>query len=69
MRNPGQCRDQAEQYREQASTAKTVLERVRYEELALTWQRLATNLERAMALLGHSELPNKKLTRARFGSG
>jgi hypothetical protein len=59
MRNPEQCRDQAQQYREQASTAKTVLERVRYEELALTWQRLATNLERAMTLLDHSE-PEKK---------
>jgi hypothetical protein len=60
MRNPEQCRDQAQQYREQASTAKTVLERLRYEELALTWQRLATNLERTMALLKHSEAQKKK---------
>ena len=48
MRNPEQCREQAKQYRGQASTAKTVLERVRCEEPAITWQRLATNLERAM---------------------
>jgi hypothetical protein len=51
MISPEQCRDQAKRYQEQASTAKTVLERVRYEELSLTWRRLATNLERAMALL------------------
>jgi hypothetical protein len=53
MRNPEQCREQANHYREQASTAKTVLERARFEELELTWQRLATHLEKASALLDH----------------
>jgi hypothetical protein len=31
----------------------------RFEELALTWQRLAANLEKAMALLDHFD-PDKK---------
>ena len=42
-----------------ASTAQTVLERVRFEELALTWQRLAANLEKATALLDHFDHQTK----------
>ena len=37
----------------------SVLERPRFEELVLTWQRLAANLEQAMALLDHFD-PDKK---------
>jgi hypothetical protein len=53
MRDVEQCREQAQLYLRQASMAQTVLERARFEELALTWQRLAANLEKAMALLDH----------------
>ena len=48
MRKAEQGRQQAEEYLKQASTAKTVIERAQFEELALTWQRLATGvLDRA----------------------
>jgi hypothetical protein len=50
MQNANQCRERATQYLAQAVIARSARERVRLEELAVRWQRLASNLEMAMAM-------------------
>jgi hypothetical protein len=58
--DPKECREHAKHCQELADAAPSPLAKVRYEELAVAWLRLANDLEHAKALLEHwgkSELP------------
>jgi hypothetical protein len=49
--DPKECREHAKNCLRMAAEAPSQLARVRFEKLAETWMRLATDLEHAKALL------------------
>jgi hypothetical protein len=51
--DPKECREHAENCRKMAEAAPSPFHRARFEDLAQTWTRLASDLERAKALLEH----------------
>jgi hypothetical protein len=58
--DPKECRQHAKHCQELADAAPSQLTKARFEELAQTWLRLATDLEHAKALLeawGDPKLP------------
>jgi hypothetical protein len=58
--DPNECREHAKRCQEMAEAAPSPMAKARFEELAQSWLRLASNLEHAKALLdnwGDPELP------------
>ena len=59
--DPKECRDNARDCLELAAKAQSRLAKERWEELAETWLRLATSLERDQVLLDQWGEPLEKL--------
>ena len=60
--DPKQCREHAKRCLEIAATSTSALTKARFEELARTWTRLATDLEQAKALVDEWGVPETKKT-------
>ena len=60
--DPKECRQHAKQHLELAESAPSVIARVRFEGLAHSWLRLASELEQAKALLEHWGNPKLRRT-------
>ena len=51
--DPKECREHAKNCQEMADAAPSAMAKARFEELAQTWLRLASDLEHAKALVEH----------------
>lgn len=51
--DPKECREHAKRCLELAASSSSPLAKARFEDLAKTWMRLATDLEQTKALVDH----------------
>jgi hypothetical protein len=58
--DPKACREHSKCCLQLAAESKSPLAKAQFENLAQTWLRLATDLERAKALVKHWGVDNKK---------
>ena len=60
--DPKECRDHAKRCLEIAATSPSSLTKAKFEDLAQTWMRLATDLEHAKRLVDEWGKPEPKKT-------
>jgi hypothetical protein len=60
--DPKECREHAKRCLQMAAESPSQLAKARFEELAKTWMRLATDLEQAKALVDHWNNESSKKT-------
>jgi hypothetical protein len=60
--DPKECREHAKNCLRRSTESPSPLAKARFEELAKTWMRLATDLEQAKALVEHWDKEDAKKT-------